>query len=73
MTNVAEKMLSTMGFIQGPNVATWVEDQLQLLEQRAIQWGDADPWIWESFGQDMDRAFKDVNTKDQAIMELMNL
>jgi hypothetical protein len=23
--------------------------------------------------QDMDRAFKDVNTKDQAIMELMNL
>jgi hypothetical protein len=73
MTNAAEKMLSAMGFIQGPNVAAWVEDQLQLLEQRTIQWGDADPWIWESFGQDMDRAFKDINTKDQAIMELMNL
>jgi hypothetical protein len=54
-------------------VATWVEDQLQLLEQRTVQWGDKDPRIWESFELDMDRAFKDVNTKDQAIMELMNL
>jgi hypothetical protein len=54
-------------------VATWVEDQLQLLEQRTVQWGDEDPWIWESFELDMDRAFKGVNTKDQAIMELMNL
>jgi hypothetical protein len=33
MTNAAEKMLSTMGFIQGLSVATWVEDQLGLLEQ----------------------------------------
>jgi hypothetical protein len=73
MTNVAEKMLSTMGFIQGPNVVAWVEDQLQLLEQRTTQWGDEDPRIWESFELDMDRAFKDVNTKDQAITELMNL
>jgi hypothetical protein len=62
-----------MGFIRGPSAAAWVEDQLQLLEQRMIQWGDADPCIWELFEQDMDRAFKDVNTKDQAIMELMNL
>jgi hypothetical protein len=51
----------------------WVEDQLHLLEQRTIQWGDEDLWIWESFELDMDRAFKDVNTKDQAITELMNL
>jgi hypothetical protein len=73
MTNAAEKTLSVMGFIQGLNVAAWVEDQLQLLEQRTNQWGDADPQIWESFLLDMDRAFKDVNTKDQAITELMNL
>jgi hypothetical protein len=32
MTNAAEKMLSTMGFVWGPRVAAWVEDQLQLLE-----------------------------------------
>jgi hypothetical protein len=73
MTNAVEKMLSAMGFMQGPSVATWVEDQLQLLEQRTVQWGDEDPRIWESFELDMDRAFKDVNTKDQAIIELMNL
>jgi hypothetical protein len=73
MTNVAEKTLSTMSFIQGSNMATWVEDGLQLLEQRTVQWGDEDPQIWECFEQDMDRAFKDVNTKDHAIMELMNL
>jgi hypothetical protein len=54
-------------------VVAWVEDQLQLLEQRMVQWGDEDPQIWESFGLDMDRAFKDVNTKDQVITELMNL
>jgi hypothetical protein len=73
MTNAVEKTLCAMGFIWGPNVAAWMEDQLQLLEQRMVQWGDADPWIWESFRLDMDRAFKDVNTKDQAITELMNL
>jgi hypothetical protein len=73
ITNMAEKMLGAMGFICGPNVATWVEDELQLLEQRTVQWGDEDPQIWQLFEQDMDRAFKDVNTKDQAIMELMNL
>jgi hypothetical protein len=54
-------------------VAVWVEDELQLLEQRTVQWGDEDPQIWEHFKKDMDRAFKDVNTKDQAITELMNL
>jgi hypothetical protein len=54
-------------------VVAWGEDQLQLLEQRTNQWGDEDPRIWESFELDMDRAFKDVNTKDQAITELMNL
>jgi hypothetical protein len=54
-------------------VATWVEDQLGLLEQRSVQWGDGDVRIWESFMEDMDRTFKDVNTKDQAITELMNL
>jgi hypothetical protein len=73
MTNVAEKTLSAMGFICGPNVAAWVEDELQLLEQRTVQWEDEDPQIWQLFEQDMDRAFKDVNTKDQAITELMNL
>jgi hypothetical protein len=73
MTNTAEKTLSAMGFIPGPSVVAWVEDQLQLLEQRMVQWGDEDPQIWESFMLDMDRAFKDVNTKDQAITELMNL
>jgi hypothetical protein len=73
MTNAAEKTLSVMGFIHGPNVATWVEDELLLLEQRTVQWGDDNPWIWQLFKQDMDRVFKDVNTKDQAIMELMNL
>jgi hypothetical protein len=45
MTNAAEKTLCVMGFIQGPSVATWVEDELQLLEQRMVQWGDADPQI----------------------------
>jgi hypothetical protein len=54
-------------------VAAWVEDQLQLLEQRTVQWGDEDPQIWDSFILDMDRVFKDINTKDQAITELMNL
>jgi hypothetical protein len=73
MTNAAEKMLCTMGFIWGPNVAACVEDELQSLEQRMVQWGDEDPWTWELFEQGMDRAFKDVNTKDQAITELMNL
>jgi hypothetical protein len=43
MTNAAEKTLCTMGFIQGPSVAAWVEDKLQLLEQRTVQWGDEDP------------------------------
>jgi hypothetical protein len=38
-----------------------------------VQWGDNDPQIWQLFEQDMDRTFKDVNTKDQAITELMNL
>jgi hypothetical protein len=28
ITNAVEKMLSTMGFIWGPNVVAWVEDQL---------------------------------------------
>jgi hypothetical protein len=51
-------------------VVAWVEDQLQLLEQRMVQWGDEDPQIWESFELDMDRAFKDVNTKDQVIEEM---
>jgi hypothetical protein len=73
MTNVVEKMLCTMGFIRGSNMATWVEDKLQLLEQRTVQWGDEDPQIWDLFEQDMDRVFKDVNTKDQGITELMNL
>jgi hypothetical protein len=54
-------------------VAAWVEDQLGLLEQRTVQWGDEDPHIWESLMEDMNRTFKDVNTKDQAITELMNL
>jgi hypothetical protein len=73
MANAAEKMLSAMGFIQGSSVAAWVEDQLGLLEQRTVQWGDEDPRIWESFELDMDRTFKDVNIKDQAITELMGL
>jgi hypothetical protein len=54
-------------------MASWVEDKLQLLEQRTAQWGDKDPWVWGCFKEDMNRAFKDVNTKDHAIMELMNL
>jgi hypothetical protein len=73
MTNAAEKMLNALGFVRGLSVATWVKDQLRLLEQRTVQWGDEDACIWESFVEDMDRTFKDVNTKDQAIMELMNL
>jgi hypothetical protein len=54
-------------------VATWVEDELNLLQQRTAQWGDNDPRIWRTFEEDMDRAFKDVNIKDQAMTELMSL
>jgi hypothetical protein len=54
-------------------VATWVEDELNLLQQHTTQWGDNDPCIWRHFEEDMDRAFKDVNIKDQAMTELMNL
>jgi hypothetical protein len=73
MIVMAEKTLNALGFIWGQSVAAWVEDQLGLLEQRTVQWGDGDVRIWESFMEDMDRTFKDVNTKDQAITELMNL
>jgi hypothetical protein len=73
MTNPTEKTLNAMGFIHGVDVATWVEDELKLLEQCTAQWGDADLWVWGLFEQDMDRAFKDVHTKDQAITEMMNL
>jgi hypothetical protein len=40
MINAAEKVLSTMRFIQGPNVASWVEDQLLMLDQQIAQWGE---------------------------------
>jgi hypothetical protein len=73
MTNTAEKTLNALGFVRGQNVAAWVEDQLGLLEQQTAQWGDKDARIWESFLEDMNRTFKDVNTKDQAITELMSL
>jgi hypothetical protein len=73
MANAAEKVLSTMGFIRGPNMAPWVEDQLILLEQRITQWGDNDPHVWGHFKEDLDRAFKDIHTKDTAIKELMDL
>jgi hypothetical protein len=43
MTNVVEKTLNAMGFVRGLNVATWIEDQLGLLEQQTVQWGDEDP------------------------------
>jgi hypothetical protein len=43
MQNETEKVLNAMGFIRGINVATWVEDELNLLQQRTTQWGDNDP------------------------------
>jgi hypothetical protein len=73
MANAAKKVLNAMGSTHGPDIVSWVEDQLALLDQHITQWGEEDPRVWECFKEDIDRSFKDVHTKDTTIKELMNL
>jgi hypothetical protein len=73
ITNSADRVLNTLGFIRGQDIASWVDDQILELDQKIVQWGEEDPRIWEDFKRDMDQAFKDVHTKDNAITQLMEL
>ena len=68
-----ERVLDTLGFIKGPAVATWVEEQMGDLEQNAAQWGTNDPLLWSKFMQNIDRAFSNVLNKEVAVNQLVSL
>jgi predicted oxidoreductase len=73
MTNAVDKVLNALGYIRGVGVSNWVDEQITILDQRTNNMGGNNQQIWDLFEADMDRAFKDVHTKEQALTKLMNL
>jgi Retrotransposon gag protein len=73
MTNPVDKVLNALGYIRGVGVSDWVDEQITILDQRTTSLGGHNQQIWELFEIDMDRAFKDVHTKEQALTKLMDL
>jgi Retrotransposon gag protein len=73
MTNPVDKVLNALGYIRGVGVSDWVDEQITILDQRTNSMGGNNQQIWDLFEADMDRAFKDVPTKEQALTKLMDL
>jgi Retrotransposon gag protein len=73
MTNPVDKVLNALGYIRGVGVSDWVDEQISILDQRTTNMGGQNQQIWDLFEEDMDRAFKDVHTKEQALTKLMDL
>jgi hypothetical protein len=73
MTNPVDKVLNVLGYIRGVGVSDWVDEQITILDQRTASMGGHNQQIWDLFETDMDRAFKDVHTKEQALTKLMDL
>jgi Retrotransposon gag protein/Zinc knuckle len=59
--------------MRGVGVSDWVDEQITILDQRTNSLGGHNQQIWDLFEVDMDRAFKDVHTKEQALTKLMDL
>jgi Retrotransposon gag protein len=73
MTNPVDKVLNALGYIRGIRVSDWVDEQITILNQQTMNMGSNNQQIWDLFENDMDRAFKDVHTKEQALTKLMHL
>jgi Retrotransposon gag protein/Zinc knuckle len=73
MTNPVDKVLNALGYICGVGVSNWVDEQISILDQRTTSMGGQNQQIWDLFEADMDRAFKDIHTKEQALTKLMDL
>jgi Retrotransposon gag protein/Zinc knuckle len=73
MTNPVDKVLNALGYIRGIAVSDWVDDQITILNRCTTSMGASNHQIWAMFEDDMDRAFKDVHTKEQALTKLMDL
>jgi Retrotransposon gag protein/Zinc knuckle len=73
MTNPVDKVLNVLGYIRGIGVSDWVDEQITILDQWTSSMGGHNQQIWDLFEADMDRAFKDVHTKEQALTKLMDL
>jgi Retrotransposon gag protein len=73
MTNPVDKVLNALGYIRGVGVSDWVDEQITILNQRTTNMGAQNQQIWDLFEIDMNRAFKDMHTKEQALTKLMNL
>jgi Retrotransposon gag protein len=50
-----------------------VDEQITILDQQTTSMGGHNQQIWDLFEANMDRAFKDVHTKEQALTKLMDL
>jgi Retrotransposon gag protein len=73
MTNLVDKVLNALGYIRGVGVSDWVDEQITILNQRTTSMEHNNQQIWDLFKEEMDRAFKDVHTKEQAMTKLMHL
>jgi predicted oxidoreductase len=73
MTNPVDKVLNALGYIRGVGVSNWVDEQITTLNQRVTNMGGQNQQIWDLFEEEMDRAFKDMHTKEQAMTKLMHL
>jgi Retrotransposon gag protein len=73
MTNLMDKVLNALGYIQGVGVSDWVDEQITTLNQWVTSIGGHNQQIWDLFEEEMDQAFKDVHTKEQVMTKLMHL
>ena len=77
MRNPLEQALIFLGYVRGPHVDKWVDDQIQ--ETHNYIRNNADPdcdWhehIWDRMINDFARTFQDLMSKEQARSELNNL
>jgi Retrotransposon gag protein len=73
MTNPVDKVLNALGYIWGVAVSDWVDDQITILNWGSTNLGAHNQQIWAMFEDNMDRVFKGIHTKEQALTKLMNL
>ena len=71
--NPYNKVMTIIPLIRGPNVYTWVMDQLDTAIQNTAQWGDTDVRIWDEFEKILKDTFEDQSKKENTFYDLEKL
>src|ERR1700756_4525033 len=74
MAAAADRTALALSYIRGPIVKAWARIELDALQARRLAGiQDDDELHWNSFRTSFLRAWRDINLREDAVMELENL